>query len=114
MPPVEGPPPEEKKNVVGFIYPPPEVRSILLGHNLMMSCLPSKRGSSLVVVVQVFSVMQSFFVCSHSVQCDYGNVTGVYMVAGGGSTCHMAAGRMDVPRPSPAMGKSADRRLQTD
>ncbi|MCL4130259.1 UNVERIFIED_CONTAM: hypothetical protein GTU68_044559, partial [Idotea baltica] len=29
MPPVEGPPPEEKKNVVGFIYPPPEVRNIV-------------------------------------------------------------------------------------
>lgn len=31
MAPVEAPPPptEEKKNVIGFIYPPPEVRSIL-------------------------------------------------------------------------------------
>ncbi|KAK4319739.1 hypothetical protein Pmani_009394 [Petrolisthes manimaculis] len=29
MPPVEGPPTEEKKNVVGFIYPPPEVRNIV-------------------------------------------------------------------------------------
>lgn len=29
MPPVEGPPAEEKKNVVGFIYPPPEVRNIV-------------------------------------------------------------------------------------
>ncbi|XP_037798348.1 splicing factor 3A subunit 1-like [Penaeus monodon] len=29
MPPVEGPPVEEKKIVVGFIYPPPEVRNIV-------------------------------------------------------------------------------------
>ena len=63
MPPVEGPPAEEKKNVVGFIYPPPEVRSILLsgvGEAAQQAVTAAWR---LLVAVVMVAVAKSYLKC---------------------------------------------------